>query len=154
MEELSYFSHEALARFVAAEGKTVEKVVCHLWQNRMDKNAPVEIIDNVEFHLGGGHRLTISCNEEGNGLDVIDFDLGTASAGLKEEFGDAIRLLPVDASGTTMWKDVVGTRLKAVKITKEDDNYLADAIMMDFGTEKREIRMGPADGLVIDYFEP
>jgi hypothetical protein len=153
MADESYFGHQALARFVASQGKTVSKVVCHLWQNRSDKQAPLEIIDNVELHFGSAERLTISCNAEGNGLDAIDFDYVAASAELAKEFGDTIRLFAVDASATTMWKPVIGQKLKAVQLTKKGEHYLADSLVLDFGEERREVKAGPLDGLVIDYFE-
>jgi hypothetical protein len=153
MSKHIYFNSQALARLVAAEGKKVNKVICHLWQNRMDKNTPLEIIDNLELHFDTNQKLTISCNAEGSGLDAIDFDYAAASAEMATEFGDSIRLLAVDASQTTMWKDVIGLKLSGVRLSKSEDKYLADSLVLDFGEEKREISSGPVDGLVIDYFE-
>lgn len=44
-----YFSNEALIKFLNAQGRTIEKVICHLWHNTFDKNSTIEIIDNVEL---------------------------------------------------------------------------------------------------------
>jgi hypothetical protein len=148
-----YFSNEALARFLAAQGRAVEKVVCHLWQNIIDNKSTIEIIDNVEFYFAGDHKLTIACNDAGDGLDAIEFDYQQAASDIKTEFGGKIRLLAVDASGTTMWSDVIGNTLNTVRVTKQGDYYKADSVMLDFGTEKREISIAPHDGLIIDYFE-
>jgi hypothetical protein len=148
-----YFSNEALARFVAAQGKKIEKIVCHLWQNSISKSETVEIIDNVELHFSGQQKLTISCNTEGDGLDVIDFNYKQAAAELQEEFGGKIKLFAVDASSTKMWEDVIGLELQKVRVTRQGDFYRADSIVIDFGTEKREITIAPLDGLIIDYFE-
>lgn len=148
-----YFTDHALARFVAAQGQVVEKIVCHLWMNNLNKDAPVEIIDNVELHFKGGKKLTIGCNEDGEGLDAIEFNYQQSVAGIKEEFGDKIRLLAIDASPTKMWQDVIGLELHHVRITKEEDHYLSDAVVLDFGSEKREISAAPLDGVIIDYYE-
>jgi hypothetical protein len=148
-----YFSNEALARFVSAQGKKIAKIVCHLWQNNMSKKETVEIIDNVELHFTDGQKLTISCNDDGEGLDAIDFNYKQATADLHTEFGDKIKLFAVDASSTKMWEDVIGLELIKVRVTKQADYYKADSVVLDFGTEKREISIAPLDGLIIDYFE-
>ena len=151
--QVPYFSDKTLARFVAAEGNTVQKVVCHLWLNALKKDAPVEVIDNVELHFGGDQKLTIGCDLDTEGLDAVEFDFATATRQLKEDFGDKIRLFAIDASPTKMWQGVIGKKLNAVRVTKEDGRYRADAIVLDFGEEKREISTGPLDGLVIDFWE-
>lgn len=148
-----YFSHEALARFVAAEGKTLESVICHLWQNNLDPNNPVEIIDNVELHFTDKQKLTIACNEEGEALDAIDFDAPTVAKELKEQFDGKIKLFKVNASPTKMWADVIGKTLENIRVTRQEEYYLADSVMLNFGEEKRVISIGPLDGLIIDYYE-
>jgi hypothetical protein len=153
MADVVCFSHESLARFNAAKGRQVSSVVCHLWQNRIDRNAPLEIIDNLELHFGPQEKLTISSNADGSALEAIDFDYPSAAKELTEEFGDSIRLFAVDASSTSMWKDVIGRSLTGIKLTKNGEYYLADALVLDFGDEKREVKVGPIDGIVIDYFE-
>lgn len=147
------FSEQALARFVAAEGQTVQKIICHLWVNVMQKDAPVEVIDNVEITFSGDKRLTIGFDPDTEALDAIDFDLASTVTHLKEEFGDKIRLFAIDASATKMWQGVVGKELKAVRVTKEDGGYRADAVVLDFGDEKREISSASLDGLIIDFYE-
>jgi len=148
-----YFSNEALARFVAAQGRTVEKVVCHLWQNSFNKNESVEIIDNVELHFVDQQKLTIACNADGDGLDAIDFDYRSTALALHKEFEGKIKLFSVDASSTTLWQDVIGKTLKKVGVSRDGEFYKADSIVLDFDSEKREISVAPLDGLIMDYYE-
>lgn len=149
-----YFSNEALARFVTAQGRTVEKIICHLWQNSSNKNDVVEIIDNVELHFADKQKLTIACNANGDGLDAIDFDAKQTAKDLHEEFEGKIKLFAIDASATKMWQDVIGKTLKTVRITKDGEYYKADTIILDFeNNEMREISIAPLDGLIIDYYE-
>jgi hypothetical protein len=148
-----FFTSEALARFVSAQDLIVEKIVCHLWQNTIDANNTVELIDNVELHFNGDKKLTISCNEAGDGLDVIDFDYRKTARALHTEYDGRIKLFAVDASTTKMWESVIGKVLKKVRVTRDDGNYLADSIVLDFGEELREISIAPLDGLIIDYYE-
>jgi hypothetical protein len=153
MEPNSYFSHEALARMTAAQGEKLEKVVCHLWQNIINKESPVEIIDNVQFYFPGEKVLTISCNEAGDALDAVQFDYKSTSEALQKEFDGKIRLFAVNASGTKMWNDVIGLTLESVQVVKEGEYHKAGSVLLVFGNEQRIISISPLDGLVIDYFE-
>ena len=153
MDHNTYFSNEALARFVSAQGKTVEKIICHLWQNTLDKSSTVEIIDNVELHFTDKQKLTISCNENGDGLDAIQFDYKKSAQELHKEFSGKIKLFAIDASDTKMWQEVIGLTLESVRIIKEGDYHKAGSTLLVFGTEKRIISISPLDGLVIDYYE-
>ncbi len=149
----TYFSNEALAKFVSAQGKTIEKVICHLWQNKLNPNEIFEIIDNVDLLFTDKQKLTIGCNEKGDGLDAIDFNYKTAAIALENEFEGKIKVYAIDASTTKMWKDVIGKKLNAVRISRDGELYLSNAIRLDFENELREIEVNPIDGIIIDYFE-
>jgi len=149
----TYFSKEALIRFTEAAGKTVAKIVCHLWQNSINTNDIVEIIDNVELRFTDGTKLTIASNENGDGLDAIDFNYKETAMALHHEFDGKIKLFALDASDTKMWEDIKGKKLIAVKLTKLNDYYKSDSILLNFGEEGRVISVNPIDGVIIDYYE-
>jgi hypothetical protein len=151
--ENTFFSNEALARFAAAQGKTVEKIVCHLWQNKSQPSEVVEVIDNVELHFTDKHKLTISTNENGDGLDAIEYDYKKAAIAIEKELGGKIKIYAIDASDTKMWTAVIGKVLKTVRIEKSGDLYRSNAILLDFGDEKREIEVNPLDGIIIDHYD-
>lgn len=149
----TYFTTEALARFASAQGKVVEKVVCHLWQNKSSSTEVVEVIDNVELHFTDKQKLTIGCNADGDGLDAIVYNYKEAAQALEKEFEGKIRVYAIDASTTKMWTEVIGKTLKTVKIEKENGQYKSNAVLLDFETEKREIEVNPLDGIIIDYYD-
>jgi hypothetical protein len=153
MDLNNYFSHAALARLVAAQGRAVEKVICHLWQNTISKDATIEIIDNLELHFTDQQKLTISCNDLGDALDVIQFDYKKTAIELEKEFEGRIRLYAVNASTTKMWEDVIGQQLESVKVVKEGEYHKAGSLLLVFEKEKRIVSISPLDGLVIDYYE-
>lgn len=153
MEKEIYFSNEALARFVAAQNRTVDKIVCHLWQNKIQEGNTVELIDNLELHFTDRQKLTIGCNAEGDGLDAFEFDYAKSAKEIEQEFSGKIKLFAVNASATKMWEAVIGKTLLAVRVSKSNEQYKADSVVLDFGEEKREINISPLDGIVIDYYE-
>ena len=98
--------------------------------------------------------IVITCNEESTGIDIInDFNYEEEKAQLKQEFGDKIKMIPIDASTTTMWTDAVGQTVEAFELSREDEQFLNDALIINFGSEKRSIGISPNDGLIIDYWE-
>ena len=53
-----------------------------------------------------------------------------------------------------MLKDVIGETILSVDLSRDGDNYLNDALILNFGIkEKRTIGISPSDGLIIDYWE-
>lgn len=151
---MPYFSDHQLKLITSAEGKTLQKILIYFWVNKLNPSESVELIDNVEFHFTDKSTLVVTCNDESNGLNVIDdFNFEQEKADLKLEFGDTIRMIPIDASTTKMWVDVIGETIESIDLSKEGENYLDDALIINFGIEKRTIGLSPLDGLIIDYWE-
>lgn len=149
-----YFTDPQLKLLTSIEGKTLKKIVCYFWVNRLNPNESVELIDNVELVFSDETSLVITCNEDSNGINIInDFNFEEEKNHLKQEFGDKIRIIPIDASTTKMWTDVIGETIESVDLSREGENYLNDALILNFGIEKRTIGISPADGLIIDYWE-
>lgn len=153
-QEKAYFTAYSLKKLVAAEGKQLKGVICFLWQNSINKNDVVELIDHVQLVFTDGYKLTIGSNADNNGLEAVDYNFESEKAELAKEFGDKIKLFAINATPTKMWKDVEGLKLQSVQITKEGQgNYLSDSVMFNFGTERRIISISPLDGLIIDFYE-
>lgn len=152
-QEKAYFDPESLKRLIASEGKEVKNVICYLWQNSINSNDVVELIDVFELVFTDGDKLTLSANTDGTGLEAILYDYPTEKKEVEKEFEGKIKLQGVIASATKMWKDVVGLKLQSVQLTKEDKNYLSDAVVFNFGEERRVVSVSPLDGLIIDFYE-
>ncbi|MGZ5190317.1 MAG: hypothetical protein ACXWCZ_04810 [Flavisolibacter sp.] len=151
---MSHFTDNQLKLITSAEGKTLKKVVVYFWVNRFNPDAHVDLIDNVELVFTDETSLVITSNEEGTGIDTLaDFNFEEEKAQLKQEFGDKIKMIPIDASTTKMWADVIGETIEAFELSKEDSQFLNDALIISFGIEKRSIGISPNDGLIIDYWE-
>ena len=151
---MPFLSNHQLKLLTSAEGKILKKVLIYFWVNKLQPSESVELIDNVELHFTDDTTLVITCNDESSGINIIhDFNFEEEKAALKLEFGDKIRMIPIDASTTKMWVDVIGETIEAIDLSKEGEEYLDDALILNFGIEKRTIGISPSDGLIIDYWE-
>lgn len=152
-EEKTYFDPGSLKKLIASENKEVKAVLCYLWQNSINKNDVVELIDVFEILFTDNYRLSVTSNPEGNGLEAIDYDYTTAKKEIEKEHEGKIKVVGVNASSTKMWTDVIGKKLSSVQLTKQDGNYLNDAVVFNFGEERRIVSISPIDGLIIDFYE-
>jgi len=151
---MSHFTNHQLRLLTSAEGKTLKKVIIYFWVNRFNKDAQIDLIDNVELVFTDDTTFVITCNDESSGISILDdFNFEHEKEALKQEFGDKIKMIPIDASGTSMWKDVIGETIESFQLSKEDEQFLNDALIINFGAEKRSIGISPNDGLIIDYWE-
>ncbi|MBP8033128.1 MAG: hypothetical protein KAZ71_00955 [Bacteroidia bacterium] len=151
---MSHFTDHQLKLLTAAEGKTLKKVVVYFWVNRFNPDAHIDLIDNVELVFTDDTNLVITSTEDGTGIDTLEnFNFEEEKTHLKQEFGDKIKMIPIDASTTKMWTDVIGETIEAFELSREDEQFLNDALIINFGIEKRSIGISPNDGLIIDYWE-
>lgn len=151
--EKAYFDPDSLKKLIASEGKEVKAILCYLWQNSINKNDVVELIDVFEVLFTDNSRLSVCSNPDGNGLEAVNYDYVAAKKEMEVEHGDKIKILGVNASPTKMWKDVIGKKLVSVQLTKEEGNYLSDSVVFNFGEERRIVSISPLDGLIIDFYE-
>lgn len=149
----SSFTEADLITLKSFDGKVLAQVVCYLWQNLVNAEEPVELIDALELRFSDKTRLTFSSDELGEGLSLRPYILKEENELLAKEFNGQIKIFGLDASSTKMWLEVVGKPLINIKITKENELFLNDSVLLNFEAEPRTLEISPMDGLVIDYYE-
>lgn len=152
-EKTTYFNHDSLKKIIAVQNKKIEKIIIVLWQNVIDKANSVEIIDSLQLRFTDGSRITLGCNENSDGLDVLEVNFVELKKQLEEEFNGKIKLHALDAGKTKMWLGIEGKTLESIQLTKENDYYKSDSVLLNFGDEKRAVSISPSDGLIIDYYD-
>lgn len=152
-QEKAYFDAESLKKLIAAEGRTVKGINCYLWQNAINPNDVVELIDVFELVFTDGYRLYLCSNGDNTGMEAIDYNYEAEKKEIENEHSGKIKVYGVTASGTKMWTNVIGLKLQSVQLTKEDKNYLSDSVVFNFGEERRIVSISPLDGLIIDFHE-
>lgn len=148
-----YFTETALKQMLAAHDKTIEKVIIYLWQNLTDPNNSVELIDGIKLKFTDGESITFGCNETSEGLDVVQYNYQELKQQLETEFEGKIKLHALDAGKTKMWCDVLGKKLNSIQLTKHEQHYKSDSVLLNFEDEQRTISISPLDGLVADFYE-
>jgi hypothetical protein len=149
-----YFTFQELTRLNGLEGKHISEVNYYVWVNRIDQAAPYVFIDKLEIIFSDANKIILTAGEESNALYVLhDFDAAEEILMLEHRFSGQITLKKFGASKDKFWKDVLNLRIQTVQLSKDGDQYLSDAVVLDFGEEKRLIGLSPEEGIIIDYFE-
>ncbi len=153
-QNTKYFSYDELKKLQSLEGKTLTDVIYFVWINRINQANPFVFVDKLQLKFSDGTFVTFSAGEESDALQFVeDFDPAAEALRLDKEFQGRIILKPHNSSKDKFWNDVVGQVIEAVQLSSEGDTYLADAIVLNFGTEKRLIGISPEEGILIDFFE-
>lgn len=149
-----YFSFEHLQLLNALEGKILSDVIYFVWINRIQQQSPLIFIDKLQLKFEDKSFITLSAGEESDGLRIIEnFDPAQEALRLDEQFSGKILLKPHNAKKDRFWEEVTGRPIWYVQLSKENDQYLSDAIVLDFGKEKRLIAVSPEEGIIIDFYE-
>jgi hypothetical protein len=149
-----YFSFEELKKLKSLEGKILSDVIYFVWVNRIEAEKPFIFIDKIQLKFQSGETVTLTAGEESDALHFVEnFDPLAEALKLDEDFNGKILLKPHNSSGDKFWKDVIHQKVEIVQLSKQNDQYLADAIVFDFGKEKRLVAISPEEGIIIDYHE-
>jgi len=146
-----FFNEQELLTLSSFEASSLKEVYCYLWMNNISKPS-VEMLIAAELVTNKGN-LFISIHDTDEALEINKFDYQMICRQLKDEFGNKIKLFRIPASDTGMWKDCSGKKLLHVKLTRQDNQYLSDSMILQFEDEMRIIKASPLDGLIIDFYE-
>ncbi len=146
--------NETLEKLFSIQNKTLRQVTCYLWQNNINPQQSVELIDAIEFTFNDGDSIILSSDENQTSLKSINLNYEQQKEYLQKEFSGKINLYKIDASSTKMWQDVINHPLSGVKMTPHGKFYLADELIFKFkNDEMRSVRVHPTDGIILDYYE-
>ncbi len=151
----STFSNNELQLFKSIEGKIVDKVFIYFWVNNFNVNDKLELIVNFEMLFTDQSHIHINLNEECTEISITKtFELEAQNKELELEFQSKIKIVPINASQTKMWQDVIGKKVEQVLLSSNETGYLNDACIIHFSeNEHRTIGLSPLDGLILDYYE-
>jgi hypothetical protein len=150
----NYFNWDDLKQLKAVEGHTLNRVIYHYWQNVANPGEAFEFLDKLELEFSEGKKLIIGTSEETEAALALamDFDAEKQHFLLLHEFGGKLGMRSADLSQNDLWTPVLNHTLQSCDLVKEGDSYRTDAILLNFGEEKLEVRPN-VEGLLVEPFE-
>ena len=154
MSEQKLFSLEDLKRFSAVEGKVLKDVVYYVWINRLTTSSPMVFIDKLQFIFDDDTLITLTAGEESDALYFLDdFDFNSEAEVLEQEFKGEIVLKAHHAINDRFWTGLSDKKITSVRLTKRNNEYLADAVVFDIEGELRLVAVSPEEGVLIDFYD-
>lgn len=143
-----------LTTLYAFYNNKVQHIDCIIWQNQIDPQQTIEIIDALVITFENTKQLIIATDSSGTGLYSCT-SIDEHITGLQSP-DPRIRLFKARADKTQLWQSVINKSLLSIGLSKDPDDinlYLSDGIILNFENESRELRMHPLDGILLDYYE-
>lgn len=150
----SYFTYDDLRHMKVVEGQHLRQVIYHYWQNVTNRSEPFEFLYRLELVFAEGGRLILGTSDESDEALAVDMDFDAEKQHLLllHEFGGKLGIRTADFTANDLWTPVAGQVLQNCELIKEGDSYRSEAMLLDFGAEKLEMRPY-VDGLLIEPFE-
>jgi hypothetical protein len=150
----NYFTWEELRQMKAVEGKRLQRVIYHYWQNVAKVGEAFEFLHRLELEFTDNGKLILGSSEETEGALALymDFDAEQQHLLLLHEFGGKLGIRSADLSPNELWAPAIGQALVVCGLVKEGESYRTDAMLLDFGDEKLELR-ADVEGLIVEPFE-
>lgn len=155
MNTKHHWLHTDITNLHACYNQIVNHIDCIIWQNQIDAQNTIEIIDALIITFQNELQLVIATNYSGTALYTCH-NINEHVAGLQSP-DSRIKLFKARADQTQLWQNVIHKPLLSIGLSKDPDDlnqYLADGLILNFETESRELRMHPLDGIILDYYEP
>jgi hypothetical protein len=153
------FTFEELKKLSALEGKKIADVIYHKWINKADPSQAYEFIDKLQIGFSDGSNIVLTAGEESDGLRILEeYNVTKDILMLEEQFEGKITIRSFRANKSEHFKDVMELPISSVQLSKDGDQYLADAIVFEFDKgsgplERRLVALSPEEGIIVDYFE-
>ena len=154
MSEQKVFSINDLKRFSALEGKVLKDVIYYVWINRFPKSSPLVFIDKLQFIFADESVVTLTAGDQSDALYFLDdFDLKREAELLEQEFNGEITLKAHSAINDRFWAGLNDKKITSVRLSKQQNEYLADAVVFDLEGDLRLVGVSPEEGVLIDFYE-
>ncbi|MGL5892824.1 MAG: hypothetical protein ACRC3B_23220 [Bacteroidia bacterium] len=150
----NYFTWDELRQMKTIEGKLLQRVIYHYWQNVAKAGEGFEFLHRLELEFSEGGKLILGTSEETEDVLALDMDFDAEKQHLllMHEFSGKLGIRSADLSANELWAPSIGQALVVCGLVKEGESYRTDAILLDFGDEKLEVRPD-VEGLIVEPFE-
>jgi hypothetical protein len=152
----NYFTLIDLVALNSMEGKQIEKITYHVWENRVnpDPNELFESLDWLELEFTDNSIICFTAAEESDGIKLIEFNLDEERARITALFGNKIQLVSHDMTFSETWIQATMLPITAVELMADKtQQYLNNAMMLRFSDHQMLIGLNPHEGLLVELVE-
>ncbi len=150
------FQPEEVIALHQAEGHALTNVLYYLWLNTFDEERPFRFLYFLEMTFDDGQSILLTSGEDSASIRLSTAEALVQTAADLRDLHGKVTIMRSRAGILPVWQDVLGKKLEAIRVSKnENGEYLADAIVLDFGPENLIlVSLDPiGDGLRVDVFE-
>lgn len=145
------FRQSELEAFQSFESQTLATVNYYLWRSS-SKSA---FLYALELYFENGETLLLSSGESSDAIRIISAEsLVETARKLKELHGEAL-IQRIVANVQPLWKDVIGSTLAGIRLSRQEGNdlYSNDAMLLDFEEKQIMLELSEKEGLELGMYD-
>lgn len=148
------FSLADLQALQSFEAQLLFDVNYYLWLNNTDPGAaPYRFLYCVELVFEQRGTLLLSSGEDSTAIRLISVDSLVKTARELQTLHRQISIQRVSAGVLPLWQPLLGQTLQGVRLSRnENELYLNDAMVLDFGAQQILLQLSPKEGLEIGAY--
>jgi hypothetical protein len=152
---MGYFSVDELFIIDNIKANTfITGVNYYRWNNlAVSKNAYV-FIDKIEFEFNNIPPFLVEINETDDGICIkTNYDIALQIKEVEATFNGQIKITQKSEINNEFWRIAKNNPLKSIEAQQFQQFYANEALLFNFGEEKRAINFNHDKGLLVDYYE-
>jgi hypothetical protein len=150
-----FFKLEELQTLQSFEGQILVDANYYLWlnQNGDEAGIPYRFLYTLELVFDSGEALLLSSGDDSESIQVIDATALLKTAETLRDLNGAISIQRITAGSLPLWLPAVDKVLEGIRLSRgEDDLFLNDALLLDFGEYRVLVALHEREGLVLNIY--
>jgi|GEM_PF-5123153 len=124
------------------------------WHNFAVSKTGYVFVDKIEFEFNNLPPILLEINETDDGISIKTvYDIAAETKEIEANFNGQIKITQKNEIKNEFWRCAINQPLKGIEAQKMEQFFANDAVLFNFGDEKRIINFNHDIGLLVDYYE-
>jgi hypothetical protein len=123
------------------------------WHNLAASKNGYVFIDKIELQFNNIPSILFEINENDEGISLkTNYNVGIEIADIEAKFNTQIKIIKTSEKLSDLWGSILNLPLLSIEAEQQEQFYLNNALLLNFGEEKRVIFFDNEKGLLAEYY--
>jgi hypothetical protein len=123
------------------------------WHNLAASKNGYVFIDKIELQFNNIPSILFEINENDEGISLkTNYNVGIEIADIEAKFNTQIKIIKTSEKLSDLWGSILNLPLLSIEAEQQEQFYLNNALLLNFGEEKRIIFFDNEKGLLAEYY--
>ena len=123
------------------------------WHNLAASKNGYVFIDKIELQFNNIPSILFEINDNDEGIALkTNYNVDIEIADIEAKFNTQIKIIKTSEDLSDLWKPILNLPLLSIEAEQQEQFYLNNALLLNFGEEKRVIFFDNEKGLLAEYY--